>query len=294
MTEVQTGGIENQITRGEGPSGLAVVRLLHSSGYQVTVSEYGAQILSWTHPTGKELLYLSGRLALGLGKAIRGGIPLVFPQFGKGPLPAHGFARIKPWKIVREQVTDGGAVSVTLRLTPDAEVLAMWPYAFVLELDVVLSEVLVTTMRVVNGDASSFSFCSAFHTYFAVGDTEKASVRGLRKVKFVDFLRGRKEHTEERELVTFDSPIDRAYAASPESLYLDAPSAGVRFLITKEGLADTVVWNPWLEGNRGMADLAEGDYLKMLCVESGNVLTPVELAPGAVHTSGQVLRAELT
>lgn len=289
MSKAETDFIENHIAREAGVAGLSVVSLVHSSGYRLSISEYGAQILSWTHPSGRELLYLSDRLALGLGKAIRGGIPLVFPQFGRGPLPAHGFARIKPWKVVREQVTDSGAVSVTLRLTPDAEVLTMWPYAFLAELDVVLSEVLVMTMRVVNGDASPFSFCSAFHTYFAVGDCEHSVVKGLKNSKFVDFLRGRQEYTEERDILTFDSPIDRAYRNSPESLVLESPNA--RFVITKQGLDDTVVWNPWLEGNRSMADLAEGDYLKMLCVESGNVLNPVTLNPGEIHISGQLLRA---
>jgi glucose-6-phosphate 1-epimerase len=39
---------------------------------------------------GKEKLFLSSKAILNGTKAIRGGIPLVFPQFGPGVLQQHG------------------------------------------------------------------------------------------------------------------------------------------------------------------------------------------------------------
>jgi len=285
-------GSANRIVREKGPKGFPIIRLSHSSGCEATLTEYGAHIISWKNAEGRELLFVSERANYQEGLAIRGGIPIVFPQFGKGQLPAHGFARIKEWKVVREQISESRSVSVTLRLTPDPSVLAMWPHAFVAELDVVLADVLVMTLRVVNGDVTPFSFFSAFHTYFAIDDVDQVKVLGLKGCKYVDFLRGRNEYNEDREAVMFDAPVDRAYKNSPESVSIEAPAAGLRFRVTKDGLADSVVWNPWLEGNRAINDLADGDFRKMICVEAGNVLQPVMLEPGAMHSSGQVLRVE--
>lgn len=55
----------------------------------VKIHHYGATILSWT-VDGKEQLFLSSKAVLNGTKAIRGGIPLVFPQFGPGVLTQHG------------------------------------------------------------------------------------------------------------------------------------------------------------------------------------------------------------
>lgn len=49
-------------------------------------------------------------------KAIRGGIPLVFPNFGPWDLgPQHGFARITMWKLLDEHeassVPEGGVAA---------------------------------------------------------------------------------------------------------------------------------------------------------------------------------------
>jgi glucose-6-phosphate 1-epimerase len=192
--------------------------------------------------------------------------------------------------VAREQVTESDAVSVTLRLSPEPDVHEMWPHAFVVELDIVLSDVLVTTMRVANGDAEPFEFFSALHTYFNIGDITRCSVRGLQGNRYVDFLRGRQPFHEERDLITFESAVDRAYSTSPETVLIDAPATGFQFSVTKQGFADTVVWNPWKEGNAAISDLGTDDYQRMVCVEAANALEPVTLAPGAVHTSAQVFR----
>jgi glucose-6-phosphate 1-epimerase len=280
----------NRIERSLGSGGFPCLTLSHSSGYSVIVSEYGAQVLSWRAPSERELLFVSEAAHFQSGKAIRGGIPLVFPQFGKGQLPQHGFARTALWKVVREQVSTNGSVSVTLRLASDARTLVLWPHAFLAELDVVLTDVLLMTLRVENPGSTAFQFTSALHTYFRVGDSAQVQLQGLQEIEYIDLLNQRKMAVEQRADVRVAGPVDRVYRDSPQILTLVSESDGVRFSITKEGFSDTVLWNPWIENSK--TDLGATEYQQMVCVESGNIVTPISVQPGETHTSAQIIRAE--
>ena len=46
------------------------------------ITKFGAHCVSWKHD-GEELLYMSSIAKFDGSKAIRGGIPVVFPQFGR-------------------------------------------------------------------------------------------------------------------------------------------------------------------------------------------------------------------
>jgi len=282
----------NRIERIPGKGGLPYVRISHDSGYAAVVSEYGAQVVSWTDPDEREILFLSERAVFEQSKPIRGGIPIVFPQFSKGALPPHGFARTAMWKVVREQVSTAGPVTVTLRLVPDAAIFALWPYHFQAEVDVVLTDVLLLTLRVENVGAKPFQFQSALHTYFRSKNVAGVRLAGFEGCEFVDFLQERRLHVEERSEVVIEGPIDRAYRDSPQSVQLWSEDDGYACLITREGFADTVVWNPWVDGAQNISDLRDDEYSQMVCVESGNILAPIVLAPGELHTSAQILRIE--
>lgn len=58
-----------------------------ASGESVTINLYGATVTSWKLANGQEQLFLSEKAALDGSKAIRGGIPLVFPVFLLPTLP---------------------------------------------------------------------------------------------------------------------------------------------------------------------------------------------------------------
>lgn len=64
---------------------------------------HGATVTNWK-PFDRDVLFLSERARFEAGIPIRGGVPLVFPWFGPDPegrgRPAHGFARIRSWKLV--------------------------------------------------------------------------------------------------------------------------------------------------------------------------------------------------
>jgi glucose-6-phosphate 1-epimerase len=57
-----------------------------------------------------------------------------------------------------------------------------------------------------------------------------------------------------------------------------------RLLVAKENSLATVVWNPWVQKARAMADLGNGEWTQMVCVEACNVSAfAVEVAPGQQH-----------
>ena len=70
---------------------------LHSSqSSSATVYLHGAHVTSWTSLAGEELLFMSDQAVFAPPKALRGGVPICFPQFSDmGPMAAqHGFARL--------------------------------------------------------------------------------------------------------------------------------------------------------------------------------------------------------
>ncbi|XP_052732101.1 putative glucose-6-phosphate 1-epimerase isoform X1 [Vigna angularis] len=84
----------------KGVNGLDKVILRESRGSSAEVYLYGAHVTSWKNDHGEELLFLSSKAVFKPPKAIRGGIPICFPQFGGlGTLDQHGFARNRLWSI---------------------------------------------------------------------------------------------------------------------------------------------------------------------------------------------------
>ena len=115
---------EGQVTM-PGEGGLPKVVVRHHSGAEVEVYLHGATVTSYKGADGQQLLFVSSRAVFDGVKAIRGGIPIVFPQFGAGALPQHGFARNKAWTLVS---TGDGAAELTL--ADDDATRAVWPHAF--------------------------------------------------------------------------------------------------------------------------------------------------------------------
>ena len=114
--------------------GQPCLRLQLPCGDSALVALHGAQVLSWV-AGGCERLYLSPQAVFDGQAAIRGGIPLCFPQFNqRGPLAKHGFARNLPW----QALAGAGSDQTVLRLTDNAQTRAWWPHAFAAELALTL------------------------------------------------------------------------------------------------------------------------------------------------------------
>src|SRR5580704_13587035 len=83
----------------------------------------GAHLTHWTPRGQRPVLFLSAKSLFTPGKAIRGGVPVIFPWFGpRGdgkPGPAHGFARTTEWAVEGAKLRDDGNVQITLALAPN-------------------------------------------------------------------------------------------------------------------------------------------------------------------------------
>ena len=84
-------------------NGLDAVKLTHSSGASALVYVYGAHLASWQTSDGEEQFFVSSTAEYGGGKAIRGGVPICWPQFAdRGSGPKHGVCRTSAeWTVVR-------------------------------------------------------------------------------------------------------------------------------------------------------------------------------------------------
>jgi glucose-6-phosphate 1-epimerase len=272
----------------------ARVDLAHPSGARAAVYLQGAHVASWTDAAGTELLFVSGRSRYEPGAAVRGGIPVIFPQFAdQGPLPKHGFARTAAWEHAESGTDPQGAAWALLRLADTEATRALWPHAFRAELRVSLdADSLALALRVANTGDGTVAFTCALHTYFRVDDVRRAAVEGLRGVRYLDKLEAGAALAEERDAVGFAGETDRVYVAAPDRLRVRGAAGGRTVVLEKEGFRDAVVWNPWDEGARGLPDMADDEYLRMVCVEPAHAAEPVHLAPGEEWTGVQRLRVE--
>jgi glucose-6-phosphate 1-epimerase len=286
---VEKYSINNHLEFHETPSGLMKVRLLHESGGSAEIYLYGAHITSWKATTGSELLFLSRESRFQKGIAIRGGIPLIFPQFGGGTLLKHGFARVHEWDVCESGITNRGDVFIKLRLGSLPEIYELWPYQFSMEYTVTLGESLTTGLRIVNESESPFSFTTALHTYFAVSDVRRYCVEGLQGCEYHDKLSGVYRDTDNSSHLRFSSMIDRIYLKTPRDLILRDCTSAEHITIKKVGFKDAVIWNPWQEGVHRMKDFGDEEYLSMLCIEAAQIDPPITLTAGEFWVGVQVL-----
>ncbi|KAM7261011.1 hypothetical protein ACFE04_026486 [Oxalis oulophora] len=225
-------------------------------------------------------------------KAIRGGIPVCFPQFGScGSLEQHGFARNKMWTIDESppplKLSESyGNSFIDLLLKPSEEDLKCWPHSFELRLKVALAAdgdlALIPRVRNVNGKPFGFTF--AFHTYLSVSDISEVRVEGLETLDYLDNLSQRERFTEQGDALTFESEVDRVYLHSPNIIAVIDHEKKRTYVVRKDGLPDAAVWNPWEKKSKAMADFGDEEYKQMLCVDGAAVERAVSLKPGEEWT----------
>lgn len=237
---------------------LPAVRIKAQDGSQALIALFGGHLLSWKNAAGKERLFLSERSALDGGAAIRGGVPVIFPQFGqRGNGQRHGFARTATWRLASHADGQPGIPAhAELHLTRDdlaPAVQADWPYAFELRLRFTLrADALGMAFNVRNTGQEDFSFAAALHTYFALADFTRSTLEGLAApLAFSEFL-------------------DEIRPVTP-ALSLRQPDGADSLQLQQQGFNEWVVWNPGAANAAALADMADEEWRRFVCIEPARV-----------------------
>lgn len=269
----------------EGHGGLAKVEV---TGGQSSGEIYlnGGQVTSWIPADGGDVLFVSEQARWQPGRAIRGGIPICFPWFGAksddAQAPAHGFVRLREWRLDTIDTRDGD-VTVVVRTASDSASRLLWPGEFDLSLAVTFGASLHLALTVINTGDRPVRCENALHTYFAIGDAHRLRVRGFDGVRYLDKAPGGSDATQRGD-ITFSAETDRIYLEPPAQASLLDPAMARRITISNAGARNAIVWNPWIAKARALTDLGDDEWTRMVCVESGNVgSAAIALEPGQQH-----------
>lgn len=251
---------------------LPAVHLTSPDGARAVITLFGAHLLSWTTADGAEQLFCSERSSLDGSRAIRGGVPVIFPQFNeRGPILRHGFARLSSWRLV-DSGLDGELAYADFALAPAdlaAAHAAAWPHSFALRLRVALAGArLELSLEVDNEGDAPFDFSAALHSYHRVDDIGRVRIDGVQPAT-----------------LAVPDALDAIYAnVDAIALHDGARSRHSR----QSGFSDAVVWNPGQAASATMADLTPDDYRHFVCIEPA-LIAPFTLAAGARWRGHNVL-----
>ncbi|KAF0710177.1 Aste57867_5628 [Aphanomyces stellatus] len=288
----------------------SVVHLVHeASGASAAVHLYGATVTSFVPAKDTaDVLFVSKKALLDGSKPIRGGIPLVFPQFGAGlvpsKLPSHGFARTSTWTLVdTEDFVD--SVSATFVLATTKHQLQDWPHAVRLVYTVTVApHRLTTSLAMTNTDTETWGCQALLHTYLRIPDAAPSLTLSALPSVHVTGLQGLEVSDKVTKSTSVESRAAVAIAAETDSVYKDTPArlevqlgAGRTVRVEKRAFlldggavkSDAVVWNPWTDKAKGLSDFGDDEYPTMLCVEPGVVTRVQPIEPAQTLVLKQVI-----
>ena len=269
-----------------GDAGLPLVVIENELAHAV-IALQGAHVLAFQPKGQPDMLWRSPLCQLVPGKAIRAGIPLCLPWFGPGPdgKSAHGFVRTAQWTLATTELLADGATRLQFELTGDVQTSPLWPHAFRFALEITVGTTLQLRLSAENRSDSPAPYAFAFHTYFAVPDVAKATVRGLEQTTLIDKLDKASRKYQHGEVTL---------AAATDRIYLDVPVrqtliGGEAPIVIDSDCHCAVVWNAW-DNDRTIADIGAGNHVGYLCVERGEVgERAMTLMPGQTHHAWMTL-----
>lgn len=254
----------------------------------------GAHLTQWQPAGARPVLFLSERSLFEPGKAIRGGVPIIFPWFGNrtpNPLsrrsdgPSHGFARTSGWTLAFAALA-GDDLHLTLTLDPCDVSRSLGYDQFQLVYQLTLGAQLRLRFTVRNQGSAPLWFEDALHTYFSVGDVREVAIHGLAQTRFLDKTDEFKVKLQSEPLLRLTGQTDRPYLDTSATVELDDPLYQRRIRVEKSNSRTTVIWNPWSSMTAELPDMTPEGWLSMVCVETANVASDaLTLGPGEQHTT---------
>nr|WP_314615760.1 D-hexose-6-phosphate mutarotase [uncultured Pseudomonas sp.] len=280
---------------------------ISSDHAELLIAQQGAQILSYQRVGEPPLLWLSDQAIFRQGKSVRAGVPVCWPWFGnlqRNPqavqamyhveqAPAHGLARTRDWQLLGIEEA-GSDLRIEFGLPEAQGELPGWPHDVELKLRVVLGDALELSLTSHNRGTAPVTISQALHSYFAVSDVRQARVEGVEGLSYIETLADW-EQRQQQGALAFAGETDRIYLDTPPTLSIVDPHWNRRITLASSGSRSAVIWNPWTERAKELADMADDGWQRMLCIETANVWDDVvTLAPGkgvalSVSISSQAL-----
>ncbi|EHZ2900433.1 D-hexose-6-phosphate mutarotase [Vibrio vulnificus] len=268
-----------------------IVRVIHEKA-TAGISLFGGHVVSYQPAGQADVIWMSDKAVFDGKTALRGGIPVCWPWFGRIAAPAHGFARTSEWELVEHRENDNGVI-VELALFPTEELHNLWPHMFDVRLIVEIGDELKVSLNILNIDDEAFTFSGALHTYLNVGDIEQTQTMGMGS-EYIDSLKAG-ELCHGGEVLQLTDTIDRVYTQPEKEIVVKDPVIERTLYIENQGHNSAVLWNPWAQGTADMADMSDDGYKTMLCVEStlhaDSIIQGKTLNPGESHQLTTVLSA---
>ena len=242
---------------------------------------HGAQVTGFQKNGEPPLLFMSRQSQFAVGKAIRGGVPIVFPWFGaREGFPDHGLARVTEWEWEGSSAAPDGSVTLRFRL-PDSAARAVDAPSENVTFAVSVSDKLTMELIVANPSRTeNLTFENCLHTYFAIGDIAEVEITGLKGTAYIDKVDNFRQKLESSDAIRINSETDRVYLETSAAVDIHDSRHHRNIRVEKSGSVSTVVWNPWVAKAKLMPDFGDNEFKQMVCVESGNVAPhKITLAP---------------
>jgi len=266
--------------------------LVETADARAAVALHGGHLLSYVPTGGEDLLWLSPRQA-DAPAAIRGGVPVVWPFFGRqgqsNDVPSHGFVRTVRWQLVDAARAADGSVSLTLAPPryPDLDL--------DLRMHLRIGKMLEQTLETTNTGDVPVAFTQALHSYFHVSDVADVRVEGLDGLRFLDKNDGYAAHAQTGDWVLDDARdpgrSDYIYADAGGHYLLDDPGLDRRIELETSGSHSLVVWSPGAASAERSSDMNDGAWRGFVCLEAANAGPDVvRLASGQTHALTQRVR----
>lgn len=288
-----TFGIDHHITFQAGHNNLPKAVITNKLA-TAEIYLHGAHITSFQPAGAEQILWVSDLAQFQPGKAIRGGIPVIWPWFGDHPTdpdkPAHGFARTQSWTVSETKILPGQRTQINFKLSNSEETQALWPHPFQLELHVTVGTQLQVDLITNNHHTEGINVSQALHTYFSVGDIDQVTVTGLAGRNYLDKVQEYKQFLQYGD-IPFLEEVDRIYVETRDECIIDDKARNRKIHVDKLGSQSTVVWNPWIAKASNMSDFPDDGYKTMLCVETTNAASDARrVPPHADHVLTQLIR----
>lgn len=245
---------------------------------QAVFSRQGAQLLHFQPRGERPWLWCAAQWPQ-VG-AIRGGVPVCWPWYGRHPSedmwPAHGWARLLDWKLIDSSESDEG-VTLTWRLQ-----LCDWQVDLVANLGQRMQLQLSTEHQ----DSLPCQLSHALLAYWRISDVSEIALSGLENARGYDHLR--RQACQQKGALKVQGGCQRVFQ-NAATLQVNDPAWQRQLCIDTGDSDDTVVWHP---GSRPLMGVSGRESQRFVCVEAASGSTAgLSLAPGEqAHLSLQAHR----